>query len=269
MLVPFLIFLAGSGLADSEVTKQEKRAAADISGRLEGDGRKITVDVQPHLSWGHVKSASILAEKFSLEELPLWTEPERSKAGRLDLLRLELKDLTLKGLQIEELSAEIPNSRFDLNEVLNHGRIRLSQSGVGSGRVKIREEALAAWITRKYPEIKRCKVQVKQDVVWVEGYGEFLIVKSDFAVIAKLRSPDGNKLELHDAKIYFNWQRADPFAAKTLLDLLNPVVDLNQDLGLASAVKVEGIRCRDGVLEAWGAAQIPVKPKEDSAQNSR
>lgn len=269
MLVPFLVFLAGAGLADSEISKQEKRAAADISARLQGDGRQIYVDVQPHLSWGHVKSASIRAEDFSLDELPLWTEPERSKAGRLDLLKLDLKNLTLKGLKIAELSAEIPKSRFDLNEVLTHGRIRLSESGVGVGRVKIREEALAAWITKKYPEIKRCTVQVKQDVVWVEGYGEFLIVKSDFAVIAKLRSPDGNKLELHQAKIYFNWQRADAFAAKTLLDLLNPVVDLDEDLGLAGAVKVEGIRCRDGVLEAWGAAKIPVRPKEDSARITR
>lgn len=269
MLVPFLVFLAGAGLIDSEISKQEKRAAADISARLQGDNRQIQVDVQPHLSWGHVKSASIQAQDFSLEELPLWTEPERSKAGRLDLLKLNLRNLTLKGLQIEELSAVIPNSRFDLNEVLNHGRIRLSKSGVGTGRVKIKEDALAAWITRKYPEIKRCKVEVMQDVVWVEGYGEFLIVKSDFTVIAKLRSPDGNKLELHEAKIYFNWQRADPFAAKTLLDLLNPVVDLNEDLGLAGAVKVEGIKCRNGVLEAWGAAQIPVRPTEDSAQISR
>ncbi len=269
MLIPFLIFAAGAGLADAEISRQEKRAAADISARLQGSDRQISVDVQPHLNWGHVKSASIHAEMFSLDELPLWTEPERSKAGRLDLLSLKLKNLTLKGLHIAELSAEIPSSRFDLNEVLNHGRIRLSQSGTGTGRVRIHEDALAAWIIRKYPEIKRCKVQVKQDVVWVEGYGEFLIVKSDFAVIAKLHSPDGNQLELHQAKIYFNWQRADPFAAKTLLDLLNPVVDLNADLGLAGAVKVEGIRCRDGILEAWGAAQIPVRPKEELTSNSR
>lgn len=264
-MLPFILFAAGAGLLDSEVSRQERRAAADISAKLTGENRSVQVEVQPHLAWGHLKSASIIAKDFSLDELPLWTEPERSKAGKMDLLSLKLQNCTLKGLEILELSAEIPNSRFDLQEVLNHGRIRLSQSGQGKGRVRIREEALSAWILKKYSEIKRCKVQVKKDVLWVEGFGEFLIVKSEFTVIAKLKPVNGTAFVLDQAKIYFNWQRADPFAAKALLNLLNPVVDLKADLGLEDAMNVEGISCREGVLEAWGGSKIPQRPKPESS----
>ena len=98
--------------------------------------------------------------------------------------------------------------------------------------------------------------------------GEFLIVKSEFAVIASLKPLKGTAFVLDRAKIYFNWQRADPFAAKALLDLLNPVVDLKEDLGLEDAMMVEGIKCRGGVLEAWGRAKIPTRPSSQGAQQS-
>lgn len=259
-MLPILLFAAGAGLLDSQVSQKESRAASDIAAKLKGESKKVEVNIEPHLSWGHVKSAEIRASDFSLDELPLWTEPDRSKAGKLDLLSLRLVNCQLKGLDVLELSADIPASRFDLQEVLQKGRIRLSQSGEGWGKVRISEKALTDWILRKYKEIKRCRVEVKQDVIWVEGYGEFLIVKSDFAVIASLKPLKGTAFVLDRAKIYFNWQRADPFAAKALLDLLNPVVDLREDLGLEDAMVVEGIKCRDGVLEAWGKAKIPTRP---------
>ncbi len=261
-MLPILLFAAGVGLLDSQLVQQERRASSDIAAKLSGEHKKVAVRIEPHLSWGHVKSAEIRAQNFSLDELPLWTEPERSRAGKLDLLSLRLENFLLKGLNILELSADIPASRFDLQEVLRHGRIRLSQSGAGIGKVRISERALADWILKKYKEIKRCTVQVKQDVVWVEGYGEFLIVKSEFAVIASLKPVGGTAFVLDRAKIFFNWQRADPLAAKALLDLLNPVVDLKEDLGLADAMMVEGIKCRDGVLEAWGEAKIPARPPQ-------
>lgn len=267
-MLPLILFAAGAGLLDSEINRQERRATADITAKLQGERKSVSVQVQPHLAWGHLSSASITAKDFSLDELPLWTEPERSRAGKLDLLSLKLQNCTLKGLDILELSAEIPNSRFDLQEVLGHGRIRLSQSGEGTGKVRIREEALSSWILKKYSEIKRCRVQVKQDVLWVEGFGEFLIVKSEFTVIAKLKPVNGTAFVLDKAKIYFNWQRADPFAAKALLDLLNPVVDLKADLGLEDAMVVEGISCRDGIMEAWGKAKIPMHPKAEASAPS-
>ena len=71
---------------------------------------------------------------------------------------------------------------------------------------------------------------------------------------------DGTKLELTDAKIYFDWRRADPPGAQALLDLLNPVIDLNKDLGLHGAISVTKLRLRDGVLFIEGDTTIPIRP---------
>lgn len=259
--------LIGLGIfGQSEEKRFESLAAKDIDARLQGIDKLVRVNVRPSgfeaLS-GRLESASIFASDFSLRELPLFTEPDRSQSGKIDLLQLRLSRFKLRGLRIEELSADIPDCRYDFGLARSQKQIRLSRSGVGSGTVRINENDLAEYLVEKYSEIKSCKVKVYNDVVWVEGYGEFLIVKTNFAVIAKISVEDGVKLNLSDAKIYFDWRRADSFSGSGLLKTLNPVVDLEKDLGLFDAVYVESVRLRDGVLEAKGKTKIPVKPADN------
>ena len=66
------------------------------------------------------------------------------------------------------------------------------------------------------------------------------------------------------ARITFDGVPADPMAAKVLLDVMNPVVDLDDDLGLYGAVNVETIRAENGLMIASGRTQIPEKPAENT-----
>lgn len=246
----------------------EARAAEDIASRLGGDDPQVTVTIEPNGIagiWGDVTRATISASDFTLQELPLYTEPDRSQSGRLQELILDLRDFRLRGLDCEELFARIPGNRYDFGLARNQGQIRLSRSGSGEGYVRVREEALARFIVSKFAEIREATVRVYNDVIWVEGVGEFLLLRTSFTVIANLISPDGSTLELDNARIYFNWQRADEFAAQALLQTLNPVVDFDRDLGLAGAIRVERIRLRDGVLEAGGRTQIPERPERNGS----
>lgn len=252
------------GWAASKVHEFEVSAAATIKSKLTGEHALVKVEAQPNIAWGSVAKATIMAENFSLDALPLYTEPKRAKSGQLDHLILDLTNFRLRGLRIAQLKADIPNSKFDLGLALGKKELRLSRSGVGLGSVKVEEKDLADFIVRKFGEIKRCTVRVYNDIVWVDGYGEFLIVKSNFTVIAHLKPVDGTKLVLTDAKIYFDWVRADEFAAKTLLKTLNPVVDLKKDLGLLDAVEVETVTCRNGVVIASGKTKIPELPAENT-----
>lgn len=263
-LLGLILFGLGLGAASAEVEVFERAAARDIRSRLQGEDSQVEVDVMlDGFRFGSVATADIKAKDFALDGLPLFTEPERSTAGRIGSLRLNLNNFVLRGLRVEQLSADIPGCRFDLALALKQRELRLSRSGVGDGSVKIHQDDLAEWITRKFAEIKSCKVDASRGSVLVEGYGEFLIVKTDFQVLAKLRAVDGTKLVLDDAKIWFNWQRADPIAAEQLLKTLNPVVDLSKDLGLYDAVLVEEIDARDGYVTARGKTKIPTKPAGD------
>ena len=262
-LLPFVLLGLGLGYGEAEVAKFERLAAAEISSQLQGEGRSVHVDAVPYAfsaGWGRLESAEIDARGFSLQQLPFFTEPWRSKSGRLDTLRIRLRDFNLRGLQIAELSADIPDCRFDFGLARDKKTFRISRSGEGTGSVRVDEMALAEYITEKYAEVKSATVKVYNDVVWVEGYGEFLIVNTNFAVIAKLTPADGTKLVLTDAKIYFDWNRADPAAAKVILDLLNPVVDLYGELGLYDAIQVTEVRLRDGYVLASGKTRVPERP---------
>jgi len=265
-LLELILFGLGIGLAGAKQAEFEKAAAAEIKSRLQGEQSVVTVTADLDGSrLGSITTAEIVARDFSLEALPLFTEPERSQKGRIRHLKMTLSDFMLRGLRVAELKADIPDCRFDLDLALKRKELRLSKSGVGEGHVKIHQDELAKWIVSKYAEIKTCTVDASKGTVLVKGYGEFLIVKTDFKVLAKLTAVDGTKLLLTDARIWFDGIRADDFAAQTLLKTLNPVVDLSKDLGLYDAVSVEKIDARDGFVTASGRTKIPVRPESDPA----
>ena len=250
------------GIGDNQIRSFERKAASDIAAQLEGPRKIVTVRTQMNgLAglWGEFASVHISAAHFSTPGLPLFTEPRRSKRGVVKSLTIHLEDFVLNGLEIQSLDAVIPNCRYDLGLALSRRKIRLSQSGIGEGMVVIRQEALERWILRKFHEIKRVSVRIDKDRAWVEGFGEFLIAKANFAVIADLSPVGGTQLVLDHAKVYFDWRRVEDLGKKALLDVLNPVVDLRKDLNLYDAIEVQGIRLRDGKVVAWGKTRIPVK----------
>lgn len=257
-----LLLLGGSiGLAGGEEKRFERAAAAEISSRLQGEERQVSVNSRPNglaAAWGELDSVTIRASRFSIERLPLYTEPERSKKGIAKRLRLELHDFFLAGLAVESLTAEFPSCRYDFAEALAHKRFRISRCGLGLATVRVRAEALPPFLLAKYPEIAEIRVKVDQGHVWVEGRGTFLVVTTGFSVLAKLGIQDGDKLVLSEAKVWFDWRRTDPQTAQIVLDALNPVVDLSADLHLEGAMTVEKIELPDGAIVASGSAQIPV-----------
>lgn len=256
------------GLGAREVRRFENLAARDIGSKLTGEN--VKVDVKTELNGiiggalGDLKKVTIRASDFSTPGLPLFTEPERSKKGIVRELNLILDRFHLGGLAIDHLEASIPDCRFDYSLAMRKKEIRLSQSGIGTGYVRIKEKDLERFVLLKFKEIKRVSVVIRDHKIFVEGYGEFLIVKTDFLVIASIEPVDGTKLALTDAYILFGGMKAPPEAAKALLDTLNPVVDLSKDLGLLDAIKVKRIKLINGLLEAWGETKIPEKPQVES-----
>lgn len=257
-----LAALGGVLFAGAEERRFERDAAAEVSGRLEGEGRRVSVNARPAglaAAWGELESVTIRASGFSVQALPLHTEPERSRRGVVGSLKLELSDFSLRGLRVESLEAEIPGCRYDFGLALRRRMFRLSHSGVGHGSVTVLDRDLPPFLLAKYPEIKTISVRIERSHVWVEGFGEFLVVTTGFTVIAKLGVEDKTKIVLKDAKVWFDWRRADALAAKAVLDALNPVVDLDQDLGLEGAMHVEAVELPQGRIVARGRTTIPVK----------
>lgn len=265
-MLGYLALLAGLGggigLAGAEERRFERDAAAEVSSRLGGEGRAVSVNARPlglAAAWGELESVTIRARGFEVDRLPLHTEPERSQAGKVRRLDLELDDFRLRGLRVDALRASIPSCRYDFGLAVRKRTFRLSRSGEGTGWVRVLAADLPPFLLAKYPEIRRIEVQVERGHVWVEGFGEFLVVTTGFTVVARLGVEGGRRLVLEDAKVWFDWRRADPLAAKAVLDALNPVVDLDEDLGLEGAMDVERVELPDGAVVARGKTRVPVR----------
>lgn len=263
------IVLAGIGLilsfGSDQVRSFERLAAHDIHSVLRGDARLVTVKSKLNGviggALGDLSRVTITATHFSTDSLPLFTEPDLSRSGKVRELRIELKDFVLAGLRCESLVASIPNCRFDYGLATRQKKIRLSESGIGTGTVRLLEKDLEAFILRKFKEIKSVTVELQPDKAIVKGYGEFLIINTNFHVEAQLGTTNGYDLILTNYDITFDGRRAEANAARVLLDTLNPVVELNKDLQLLDAVKVKGVKIGRGYLEAWGDTKIPIRPK--------
>ncbi|CAN5654629.1 hypothetical protein BH11ARM2_BH11ARM2_37250 [soil metagenome] len=267
---PLLLGIFGGFIAGAAITADFERAAArELQATL---GKGANVKIRTRASFGIVQgefvAVRIEASGFSAKGLPLFTEPERSHAGKIDRLELNLHDFMLRGLTVSKLEATIPHCRYDRALALGKKRFRLSESGEGPGRVEVEGKELAAFALRKYKEVTELHFDLRDDRCTVDGVAQILFVKAPFHAEGRLRSPDGSKIELTDAMISFGGKAASPSASDGILKALNPVVDLDRDLALHGAMRIESISLRDQRLIVGGKARIPDLPEENQ-ENAR
>ncbi|MCC6351309.1 MAG: LmeA family phospholipid-binding protein [Fimbriimonadaceae bacterium] len=259
-----LLFHVGSG----EVRRFERLAAEDIAAKLSGPAKEVAVRTKFSsligAAQGRLSKVVLQARQFTTGGLPLHTEPSRPQSGSIGSLEIELEDFELTGLPVRKLTASIPDCRFDFGLARREGKVRLSKSGIGVGWVQVEEDALETFILKKFREIKEVSVRLEKEHVFVKGRGEFLLFDSEFEVIARFAVEEGVRFLLTDAKIWFDGLSTDAASRQILLDTLNPVVDLDQDLKLLAAIRVEKFSLHDGLLEAWGRARIPEAPAQAS-----
>ena len=242
----------------------EKDAAREISGKLEGDQKQVSISVTyPGLlspAIGEVGTVTISASKFRTEGLPFFTEPNRSQKGSVKELRLKLTDFYLRDLHCESFSASIPSCRFDFALARSKRQIRLSRSGIGPGEVRILIQDLAPFILKKYPEIQDVTVEPEGDRVRVKGRGQFLILNASFDILARIGT-DGGRLLLEDCRITMNNEIPDSASKQALINTLNPVIDFAKDLDLLDAVKAESVSVQNGAIVLKGKVKIPTLPQ--------
>ena len=253
------------GLAFGEIRAFERSVAKEIAGNLNGPNKKVRIQTafeEPFgIFSGSLRRATISASEFSVEDMPLFVEPGRSKAGKLRLLQLILTNFNLRKLHVEELTADVKDCRYDFDLAKRSKMVRLSRAGTGPGYARLRAEDLATFIMAKYPELSNVTVKLEKYKAFVEGDGDFGVFKSHFLVISDFATDkNGIAIRLDKAIVFLDGNRVRDGSERALLDAVNPVLDLDADLGLRGALKVERMAIRPGYLEVFGTATIPEHP---------
>ncbi len=260
----FAAFGIAGSLGEAELHAFERAAAREIATHLSlRPDTDVRVAVTPgglsESLRGAVTHVEIYATRFMVDGLPLFTETDLPKSGRIGSLRIRLEDFVLRGLPVEQLTADLGPCRYDFGLARRTKTLRLTESGEGPGYVRVSEKGLERFIIHKYRGIERVRVRLDGDRILVSGAGEFGLFRSEFLVLGRVVPRNGTQLYLEDARVVLNGSRADPATTRGFLAAINPVIDENEDLGLRSAMTIERVRIEDGAVELFGTARIPAR----------
>lgn len=263
-----LLGIAGAlGLGAATVRRFERAAERDVAARLQGENKKVRLRVSyPGVlspAIGEISRASVEASHFSVRGLPFLREPWRSSRGRIDRLVVDLRDFELTGLGVAQMTASIPNVRYDLAHAARHGEIRISRAGVGTSTVALRPEAIAAWLMRRSPGLLDVTGRIEDGKLGVKGRLRFSNFEIPFDVLSRVTG-EGPRLLLDHPQIRLAGVLTEGKSVDELVRALNPVVDVDRDLALGGAVSIRRVDVRDGLIVASGAVTIPASERPEA-----
>lgn len=255
-----LLFHFGS----KEVKRFENMAAGDLASHLEGDAKQVKVRIKlGSLRPGHLSEATIEASGFSTKTLPLWTEPRRSKEGRIDKLIIKLKDFEIGGLPMESLNIELNDCRWDFACAVKEGKIRLSRSGSGTFQATISQDGIVRYLAKRYPFVKTSSFRIETYKILFSGSLATPLGTAPFDLVAVPRLHQNSGLSLIPVYLSFSGVRTDISNEPALRRVFDPVIDVNRDFGLRGALEIESLELGLQSLGLRGKATIPaIAPTE-------
>ncbi len=252
-----ILFTLGRGA----VRELEKSAAQEIQHYI---GGKVEVRVRLNgvngLTRGTLSRLTVKASGFTLDGFPFTLEPERPRSGHIRRFILDLSDARLRGLRAEYAYAEIPDVYYDRHLALTKRIFRLSATGRGRAEIVVNQHDLADYIRRKYaPYLPQVRVQISPEQTVVEGQAVLFGSEVAFRAVGVLTPREGVYLDLASAELSIEGAQLAPPAMELLKQWLNPIIDLERDLGIYDGLFVEQVVSEQGRMKAIGSVWIPAR----------
>jgi hypothetical protein len=204
-------------------------------------------------------SVEVLGQHQKVDHLPFLIIPRNGWKGSIRHLRLHLTDLTLKGLPVERFDADIPFVTYDLGHALYRDRLVLRGAGAGPASVRIGREGLQKFILTKFRRtLSGVQVEISNGKVVISGNLLLFTGPTAFHATGDLLPRGGRYLDLVNPEIRLSGSPLTPEAAASLLKGINPVLDVESDLGLGGYFTITQVEIREGFVLARGSATIPL-----------
>jgi hypothetical protein len=196
------------------------------------------------------------------DRIPFFIYPRTGWKGRIHHLHLDLTRFTLRSIPIRSFRADMPNATYDLGHSLYRSRLVLRSVGEGTGSVVLGPEGILAFIrkkTRFHQTLSDVLIAFHNQNIMVSGQGSFPpFGQAPFTMTGTLICRDGRYLDLDPLHTIIKLNGIT--APNSLLDLINPVVDIDEDLGLKGYFSLEGVRIVGDELIITGKSTLPVAP---------
>lgn len=231
----------------------------DLSRTLKGG--HIETSIQPRgllgILAGESSVTTIKGRGFTADDLPFRLTPGGGVRARVNRLRLDFRDFTLRRLPFRRLSAEIPGVSLDAKSALFNDRIVIRRAGEGTAVAEVDAAGLRAFLARKFPQFRDVDVSLAPGVVHLSATVSLLGTSSRVEAVGRLAPRDGRHVDVSDAAMKINGKEAAPGFVQTVLRNLNPIVDADKDLGLGAYVFVTDVEVGEGIVTLRGQAHLP------------
>jgi hypothetical protein len=222
----------------------------------------VRVTAEPRGAFGLIASdawsVDIYGEHLKTERMPFVVYPKSGWKGSIRHLRLHLDDFTLAGLPIAHLDADVPFVKFDIGEVTWKDRIVLRGAGSGPAAVQVNAAGLRHFVIQRYTQtLSDVELWFQNRKLYLSGKYALFGVSMPFIASGHLSPRAGRYVDVTDAILLLNHRPVSPQVAETILRQINPVLDIERDLGLGNTVTMTDVEIGDSEVTIHGQATIP------------
>ena len=243
----------------------EAKAHQDIKHQVEESFHhtgSVQIALQPRGLFGlianDIRSIDVYGLRLQADNLPFGVHTKHSWQGSIQHLRLHYRDFRLRTLHIDRLDADVPNVKYDVQEALYREKLLLRGAGIGPASVALKTESLTLFINHKYPDFySDLNIKLNPGQVILSGKTSILGLKLPFQVTGHLIQRDARYIDLIAEQILINGIRVMPQTAQSLVDKINPVLDINTDLGLNGIFTINDVSVDTEFITIRGLITFP------------
>jgi hypothetical protein len=244
--------------------RAEHAVRSELSRTVKGGA--IHSSVQPSgllgLFAGRSSITRVWGGGFSADGMPFRLESGRSADVHVRRLLVDFRDFTLKGVDIRQFTADIPNVDLDGGKALFHGRVTLRRAQDGTAQALITEQAVQKFLERKFPQIRVQEVRLTLGTAFLRGTMPVGSSPAEVEVQGGIAISEGRYLNLDHPKAKVNGRPIPDVLAAGLAKQFTPILDSVVDLGIGEVFRMRGINIGSGILTIKGDAAIPMREKK-------
>jgi hypothetical protein len=222
----------------------------------------IRVNIEPRGLFGFevnaLYSISIETSHVALNRPPFYLYPKSGWKGSIRHLFVKLRDVTVSGYPVREFTADIPSLTYDLGYAYYQGRLVVRDAGRGAGEIVLSSADLHDFIAKKYQGLfSNFSVAIlPHGDIRLSGELNFLGEQLPVDIQAKLIIMTPTSVGLTAADVRLNGRPLDVPQTALLLSRINPVVDLNSDLGIGDFFMIEQLQYKRDMLIVRGDCRL-------------
>jgi hypothetical protein len=227
-----------------------------------GSSGTISAHVAPRgmfgLYAGQISTVDVYGRGVQTDRLPFALYPKRGTFGSIGRLRLHLTDFRLIGLPIRRFDVDVPKIEYDLSHAMFRDRLVLRKSGTGTATVEVDAEGLRVFLLRKYRGILgEVRVSFAPSQLNLRGSASLLGITAPISANAALTVRDGRYVDFVNPSFFLNEQPVSEQIRTLLLMRLNPILDIEDDLGLRGFFRITQLEIGADSLRLTGTITIP------------